>query len=541
MISHQLAISKAPKKRQLWSWLTPSLLILFTAIGFNLGCADDIPIEADSNQPMETSTECPAEFYRPETRTCLISDVDAYNNRMAETNGQLTDEDLLNIDSSDLVNDQKTRLAQEGIGKIFIYVGETKKVGVRVINYVGMPVPGMAVDFEISMEGSSDPAGSTLSAYSAISDQFGVAAIDVTGGSSPTYFRLQMETMEGETLSYGISVIQRPFDGTNIEQLPPAQRCNAFDIQGTYDIQNHYELGRFLGDGVFNTLQTINRALTDPGGLIGDWIRDRIGGFVGDAVRGIVREVINTILNGLNLPQWAQLVTNIISDVTSILTDLQIKANMRLGGASGPNCDVVGIHTWEELVVVWQGNNCPGGFGGNNGCGEHRVNLTEVGVSVSETEFSAFVENQNALSVDLVINEHELSLNVGVVLLALLQTVILPQRANVRSIGELIAQIMPCEQFGQFAASLVGFIPFFSGSIANFATNACRDGIEALGNNFTRNLIENIEVRPFKVQGRCKLRSTDADPKTESMYEGRWEEGASGAFLQGSFEGTLRE
>jgi len=350
---------------------------------------------------------------------------------------------------------------------------------------------------------------------------------------------LDMETSEGDTLSYGVSVIQHPFDG-DIEQLPPGQRCNIFDIQGTYDVENHYELGRFLGDGVFNTLQTINRALTDPGGLVGDWIRDRIGGFVGDAVRGIVREVINSLLRGLDMPQWAQLVTNIITDVTTILTDLEIKANIRLGGASGPNCEVIGIHTWEELVVVWQGNNCPGGFGGNNGCGEHRVNLAEVGVSASETEFQAHIENQNALSVDLVIEEHQLDLNVGVVLLTILQSVILPQRANVRSIGELVAQIMPCDQFGQLAASLVGFIPFFSGSIANFAANACRDGVEALGNDLTRRLIGNLEISTFKVQGRCKLRSTDTDPKTESMYEGRWEEG-QGSFLQGDFEGTLRE
>lgn len=565
MTPTQTAASRAHKWAQYWSWLTPSLLTLFTVSGLALGCADDIAIEDSSMGPMETVSNCPAEYYNPDTGLCMVNQdaINAYNQLMQQ-NGQVSESEVATIDSSDLENDQRTRLAQEGTGKFYIYTNETKRIGVRVINYVGAPVPQMEVSYSFSMEGTSDPLNTMMSAQTAFSDQFGVASIQLTGSSTPTYFRLNMETSEGDTLSYGISVIQPLFgeDGSTIEQLPPGQRCNVHDIQGTYDVENHYELARFLGDGVFNTLQTINRALTDPGGLIGDWIRDRIGGIVGDAVRGIVREVINNLLRGLNMPQWAQLVTNIITDVTTILTDLEIKSNIRLGGASGPNCEVSGIHTWEELVVVWQGSNCPGGIGGNNTgnnsgnnsgnntgnnlgnnntpCGQHRVNLTEVGVSVSETQFEGHVENQNALSVDLVIEEHQLDLNVGVVLITLLQTVILPQRANVRSVGELVAQIMPCDQFGQLAASLVGFIPFFSGSIANFASNACRDGVEALGNDLTRRLLSNLEVDTFKVKGRCKLRSNDTDPKTELMYEGRWEEG-QGAFLQGNFNGTLRE
>jgi hypothetical protein len=161
-------------------------------------------------------------------------------------------------------------------------------------------------------------------------------------------------------------------------------------------------------------------------------------------------------------------------------------------------------------------------------------------VSASESEFTANVENQNALSLDLVINEHQLDLNVGIVLITLLQTVILPRRANVRSIGALIADFMPCDRFGDFASDLVGNLPIIGGRVRSFATDACRDGIEALGNDLTRRLISNIEVSTFKVQGRCKMRSTDTDPQTEEMYEGRWEEG-QGTFLQGSFEGKRRE
>jgi hypothetical protein len=196
-------------------------LTLFTALGFTLGCADEAVLMDDGTMgPVETQTECPPEFYRPEEGRCLITDIEAYNRAMAANNGVLTDDDLLNVDNSDLEADQQTRLAQEGTGKFYIYTNETKRVGVRVINYVGVPVPNMEVSFSFSMEGTSDPLGSVISSQNAISDQFGVASVDITGGDIPTYFRLDMETSEGDTLSYGVSVIQHPFDG-DIEQLPP--------------------------------------------------------------------------------------------------------------------------------------------------------------------------------------------------------------------------------------------------------------------------------------------------------------------------------
>ena len=532
----------------LFRHLINSSLVLLIAFLF-ASCADPVTLPTDegaggsSPSPVVGNSDCPPELTR-EDGSCWVDDPSAYNQYVAENGAPPGMEELLNVDNSIIEEQTRSFLTQEGRGKYYVYVNESKRIGVRAVNNVGAPVPDIRVTFEISDVESSDPRGSTLSTMVATTDQYGVAAIDVNAGPDPTFFKLMMTASDTTTMVYDINVIQPNIVDPNgdIRTIPPAQRCSIIDLSGNYEITNYYELGRFLGDDIFNALELINRALTDPGGLIGDWIRDRVGGFVGDALRGVVRDIVNSLLRSANLPEWGRGALNAIADVTSLLTNLEIKANMRLGKVQGPDCEIPGVHTWEQLVFRWAGSDC-GAFGGNN-CGEHLVNLSEVGVSVSESEFTGIVVDPNVLVSEVEIGEHELDLNVGVVVISLLENVILPQRSGVRSFGELVARLVPCERFGDLAASLVGGIPivgFFSGSVRGIATDACRDGITALGNDLTRRLIGQLEVTTFDVKGRADFVNRDGMPGAEVIENGRWEgDPGSNRFLQGDFEGRKR-
>ena len=279
-----------------------ALSILFLA----LGCAGPSGLVGDTgetevNTPpsveMMPNNECPPELTLTDG-TCAIADPSAYNDYVAANGAMPTMEELLNVDDSIIEEQTRSYLTQEGRGKYYVYVNESKRIGVRAVNNVGAPVQGIAVEFEISDIESSNPRGSTLSVMRATTDQYGVAAIDVNAGSDPTYFKLMMTSSDTTTMVYDINVIQPNIVDPNgdIRTIPPAQRCSIIDLSGNYAITNYYELGRFLGDDVFNALELINRALTDPGGLIGDWIRDRVGGFIGDALRGVVRDIVNFII-----------------------------------------------------------------------------------------------------------------------------------------------------------------------------------------------------------------------------------------------------
>ena len=525
---------------KIFSFKYSSNFLALCTLSFLFACADPqvIPPQMEGEPAdVDSMSDCPPELLR-EDGSCWTSDPTAYN-EYVETNGEPPSMDeLLNVDNSIIEEQESSFLTQEGSGKFYVYVNESKRMGVRAVNNVGAPVPGIRVSFEMIQEEASDPRGSTLSAMIAETDQYGVAAIEVNAGPDPTWFKLFMEADDTTSVVYRVQVIQKNiFEEGDIRTIPPAQRCSIIDLSGNYKLENYYELGRFLGDDVFNALEFINRALTDPGGLIGDWIRDRIGGFIGDAVRGIVRDVVNSLLRSANLPDWGRGALNAIADITGLLTNLEIRANMQLGKIQGPDCEIPGVHTWEQLVFRWAGNDC-GAFGGGN-CGEQIVNLTEVGVSVSESEFTGIVVDPNVLVSEVEIGEHDLDLNIGVIIIALMENVILPQRSGVRSFGDLIARIVPCDRFGDLASSLVAGIPFIGGGVRSLATNACRDGIRALGNNLTRRLIEQIEVSSFRIKGRADFVNRDGMPGAETIENGRWEgDPNSNSFLQGDFSGT---
>ena len=73
------------------------------------------------------------------------------------------------------------------------------------------------------------------------------------------------------------------------------------------------------------------------------------------------------------------------------------------------------------------------------------------------------------------------------------------------------------------------------------ATDACRDGIRALGNDLTRRVIGQLEVNTFRVKGRADFVNRDGMPGFEAIENGRWEgDPNSNSYLQGDFEGTKR-
>ena len=120
-----------------------------------------------------------------------------------------------------------------------------------------------------------------------------------------------------------------------------------------------------------------------------------------------------------------------------------------------------------------------------------------------------------------------------------MENVILPQRSGVRSFGELIERVVPCDRFGDLAASLVSGIPFIGSGVRSLATDACRDGVRALGNDLTRRLINQIEVDTFKIKGRADFINRDGMPGAEIIENGRWEgDPNSNDYLQGDFSGT---
>jgi hypothetical protein len=445
-----------------------------------------------------------------------------------------------------LVQDQTQYfLNQEGEGKFRVYTGQTVRIGVRVIGADAQPTPGRTVQFQPRAFAAGGHVDSTLNAQRSVTNDFGVAFVEVTGAAAPETFLIDMSGDDTTGLVYRVDVVLPP-EGHDPDPGPGpvgdgepgdpgmlggAGQC--LGTKGTYDIVNHYEPGHFFGDGVFSALDTIHHVLSDPGDAAGDYIQDRIDGIWGAVISAAVRPVVDYLYHYIvdnYAPDWVQWMLILTDDITGILTELEIDGTMELGPAAGADCALHGTHRWEKLVFLWRA----GCAQGDAQCGRYVIDMNQLGISVSESDFDPHLTQNLGPVATMEISQHSLQLNIGVAVIWFVQNVILPQRLNVNNFGQLLQMVLPCDAVGELAAEYVGgsIIGF---AVAPFVQEACESGLEALGNWLMGQLADQLRVDTFPMAGQCKLRDTSGDKLADKIEEGRWSSG-----LQGDFTGQRR-
>jgi hypothetical protein len=382
---------------------------------------------------------------------------------------------------------------------------------------------------------------STLAAQRSITNEFGVAHVDVTGAARPETFYVYMTGEDTSSLRYQIDVVLPP-EGREPDPIGPVEpggpggplgQGECLGTQGNYAIVNLYEPGRFLGNGVFGALDTIHRFLANPGDAAGDWIQDRIDGIWGAVIRAGVEPVVNYLYDYIvnnYAPDWARWMLILTEDISGVLTEMEIQGTMELGPAAGPQCTLKGRHRWERLVFMWRA----GCAQGDAQCGRYEIDLAQMGIAASESDFDARLTRTIGPVADMEISEHRLQMNIGVAVIWFVQNVILPQRLNVNDFGELLELVLPCDAVGALVADYVGgsIIGF---AVAPFVEEACEAGLEALGNWLMGQLADQLRVDTFPMAGQCKLRDRTGDKLADNIEEGRWTSG-----LQGDFTGQRR-
>ena len=216
-------------------------------------------------------------------------------------------------------------LNQEGDGRITVYAGQQTPVGVRVVTYYGRPAPDIPVTFQINEVGQR-ASGAQLTALTANSNQFGQASIQVVAPATPGFFRLSMNAPGARGLTYDVNIVLPPnLDRVNSGGNPSV---NCLRTKGEYSLESRYQPAAIIGDEFNNTMMNIAQILTDPGGLVGDMVADRIGGVAGALVKPIVRGVVNSAIGYVRqryLPDWGNRAIDMATNVSQILTDLEIR------------------------------------------------------------------------------------------------------------------------------------------------------------------------------------------------------------------------
>ena len=333
------------------------------------------------------------------------------------------------------------------------------------------------------------------------------------------------------SLTYEINVVQRPnIDAPNPGPggmvNPGGPQC--LRTKGTYDLVNLYQPASLLGDDFNNAMMTINRALTDPGSYVADAIADNIGRIGA----GIIRQGVNYLFRLVvdrHLPDWAQRVVYITTDLTTALTALEIRGTMELGDENQMDCTLQGIHRWETLVFVWRAN-CPPN---DDQCGRIEIPMNALGIAASETPFDAVITEHGFTGDLMEIAEHRLQMNIGVAVIWFLERTVLPQYFNgVNSIGDLLAMVIPCDALGDIVADAVS-IPFVP--VRSIVRDACRAGLREAGNALSREIADRLSIDTFDMAGECRLKDRDNNQTVDKIEDGVW----SGQ-LDGTFSGERR-
>ena len=408
-----------------------------------------------------------------------------------------------------------------------IYTGEQAEIGVRVVTAFNTPAAGVTINFDLD-----EASGVRLQARSATSNEFGIAKVTVQAPATPTFVQLNMSGPNIQGFPYQLNIVARPsIDSPNGNVMPPnGPRC--LKTKGTYNVVNRYQPASVLGDDVNQALQRIHQLVTDPGSFVGDLVADNIGGIAGNIAGQAVRYAVNYVFQYVvqnQLPDWAQRAIGITTGVTMTLTDLEIRGTIQLGDEDPMSCTVQGVHRWETLVFIWR-DGCPPN---NDQCGRYEIPMNELGISASETEFTASIVG-GAFTDTLTMDEHRLQMNIGVAFIWFLERTVLPNYFNgINSFGDLLANLIPCDAVGDIAARNLPDVPFVDER--RIVRDACRAGLRAAGQRLAREVADRLSLDTFSMTGECKLRDEDNNKTVDKLQEGVW----SGQ-LQGTFTGQRR-
>ncbi len=260
-------------------------------------------------------------------------------------------------------------------------------------------------------------------------------------------------------------------------------------VGGTYDVNHTFNIvgavcppggGGVLPGGVCTAIELIGRLATDPAsffvgesggtdtgilGLIVDFLPDSLSSFketIQDFLgNGFINDVIRDQLNDFfkdwienNGPAWLNSASNISADIFETLKEFRVGGTMRIvseptlavdsagnfvGTLSGDNKQV-----WNKITVLWRGNCADGDMA----CRNRTFDSNDLNSgNVVEGFFTGSVVpvTDERGGYALVIDQHTLTLNYGVLILGIVENVILPSTfgdPNITSIDAAIEKLI---------------------------------------------------------------------------------------------------
>jgi len=330
-------------------------------------------------------------------------------------------------------------------------------------------------------------------------------------------------------------------------------------IKGVYDVTHTFSItdaicnpqagGGYSGvlpSGVCLAIDLLGRLATDPAsfivgqgngdtgiiGLIVDFLPDNgvlgqlksaINSFLGNnLIQGLGRDALNTFFSNWinnNAPAWVKGAVNITGDIYASLKEFRVNGIIRIEREPTTSLDpetntIVGVlaadaegnrpgkQVWEDIIVYWTGD-CPAGAPA--ACRERTFAATDLGATsaVVDGTFTGTVipmtgEGQSGFG--LIINEHTLALNYGVLILGIIEQVVLPSifGQNVTSLEAALNRLLTLAVGGEDGCD--GLADYIENAVSggntvnSIAKNLCNSLLESASDGIRTFLTENLTI-----------------------------------------------
>lgn len=345
--------------------------------------------------------------------------------------------------------------------------------------------------------------------------------------------------------------------GTSVDVVVPLND-HLPRLKGTYDVTHTINIkdavcepqadGTYNGalpSGVCKSIDLLGRLATDPAsfllgngtavddagiiGLIVDFLPEdgTLGDLKGyitdflnnDIISGIGRDALNAFFNEwitVNAPEWVRDSIDITEDIYKSISEFKVTGIIRITDEAIQSVDANGVVTgtlqanamgekpgkqvWENVIVQWTGD-CAATAPAS--CSERTFSAADLGAnqSVVEGYFTGAVEPLNDLEnpgYGLAIDPHSLTLDYGILLLAIIEKVVLPSifGPNVDTLEESIDFLITSAVGGADGCSgLATYVndEFGGGdTVKNLTENLCNSLISEAGDAVRTYLSENL-------------------------------------------------
>lgn len=390
-----------------------------------------------------------------------------------------------------------------GAKNVFVDAGARQTIAVKYHDENGLPLAG-----EVTFKLQGDPKGSNLSKVSAVTDNEGLAKVDVLAGTEDAAYAIVAEAVYATPVNWNVAVKGQ-------EQLKP------LTVTGEYELESQFDIVSGL-PGTVGTVVNTFIAMTDGPNDPATWLIDKA---LDNISSGTVKSIVNSLRPGLDA---------YVNSVIKSLAPGFVTTIIEVGDNFGQVAKKFGVVSTFKITQ--------GGPDAQELRGEHTLtgvvfHVDGVRYEYTMAELSLPNVTANGLAVGLqgetrlTVGEHTLPFSYGAVMIFALNNVIIPAIDPwSHSLEELFLNNVDCYTIGWEIADYVGF-----GSPGLYEA-ACQTAL-ATAAAYIQDQIKSIDstATAFVIEGEAKPMDTNNDRTVDKLSGGLWE----GVMKFGSLDSQL--